>query len=81
MVIIGNWLFRGKTDPTEAGSVACEQGLQVLGAYGFCLRFIYYRAIYKGILGYLVFMKGTYGLYSPRNLLGRKKFYGEMVRL
>ena len=48
-----------KTYPSEAGSYAVNNGLQILGGYGFCSDFIlqqYYRdirisAIYEGTTG------------------------------
>lgn len=58
-----------KTYPSEAGAVAVNNGLQVLGGYGFCSDFIlqqYYRDIRISAL-----YEGTTGIQS-QDLLGRK---------
>jgi len=58
-----------KTYPSEAGAVAVNNGLQVLGGYGFCTDFIlqqYYRDIRISSL-----YEGTTGIQS-QDLLGRK---------
>jgi len=58
-----------KTYPSEAGSYAVNNGLQVLGGYGFCADFIlqqYYRDIRISAI-----YEGTTGIQS-QDLLGRK---------
>ncbi len=58
-----------KTYPSEAGSYAVNNGLQVLGGYGFCSDFIlqqYYRDIRINSI-----YEGTTGIQS-QDLLGRK---------
>ena len=58
-----------KTYPSEAGSASVNNGLQVLGGYGFCADFIlqqYYRDIRISAL-----YEGTTGIQS-QDLLGRK---------
>ncbi|MDA9349464.1 acyl-CoA dehydrogenase [Polaribacter sp.] len=58
-----------KTFPSEAGSVSVNNGLQVLGGYGFCTDFTlqqYYRDIRISAL-----YEGTTGIQS-QDLLGRK---------
>ena len=58
-----------KTFPSEAGAVAVNNGLQVLGGYGFCTDFAlqqYYRDIRISAL-----YEGTTGIQS-QDLLGRK---------
>ena len=58
-----------KTYPSEAGSASVNNGLQVLGGYGFCAYFIlqqYYRYIRISAL-----YEGTTGIQS-QDLLGRK---------
>ncbi len=58
-----------KTYPSEAGAVAVNNGLQVLGGYGFCSDFIlqqYYRDIRISAI-----YEGTTGIQS-QDLLGRK---------
>ncbi len=58
-----------KTFPSEAGAVAVNNGLQVLGGYGFCTDFIlqqYYRDIRISAI-----YEGTTGIQS-QDLLGRK---------
>jgi len=58
-----------KTFPSEAGSVSVNNGLQVLGGYGFCSDFTlqqYYRDIRISAL-----YEGTTGIQS-QDLLGRK---------
>jgi butyryl-CoA dehydrogenase len=58
-----------KTYPSEAGSYAVNNGLQVLGGYGFCSDFIlqqYYRDIRISAI-----YEGTTGIQS-QDLLGRK---------
>lgn len=58
-----------KTYPSEAGAAAVNNGLQVLGGYGFCSDFIlqqYYRDIRISAL-----YEGTTGIQS-QDLLGRK---------
>ncbi len=58
-----------KTYPSEAGTVAVNNGLQVLGGYGFCTDFVlqqYYRDIRISAL-----YEGTTGIQS-QDLLGRK---------
>tara|TARA_R110002073_G_scaffold108336_3_gene243377 strand:- start:49081 stop:50889 length:1809 start_codon:yes stop_codon:yes gene_type:complete len=58
-----------KTYPSEAGAYAVNNGLQVLGGYGFCTDFIlqqYYRDIRISSL-----YEGTTGIQS-QDLLGRK---------
>ena len=58
-----------KTYPSEAGIVAVNNGLQVLGGYGFCADFIlqqYYRDIRISSI-----YEGTTGIQS-QDLLGRK---------
>lgn len=58
-----------KTYPSEAGTTAVNNGLQVLGGYGFCADFIlqqYYRDIRISSL-----YEGTTGIQS-QDLLGRK---------
>merc|ERR1711965_486672 len=58
-----------KTYPSEAGSASVNNGLQVLGGYGFCADFIlqqYYRDIRISSI-----YEGTTGIQS-QDLLGRK---------
>ncbi len=58
-----------KTFPSEAGAVAVNNGVQVLGGYGFCSDFIlqqYYRDIRISAI-----YEGTTGIQS-QDLLGRK---------
>ena len=58
-----------KTYPSEAGSESVDNGLQVLGGYGFCTDFTlqqYYRDIRISSL-----YEGTTGIQS-QDLLGRK---------
>ena len=58
-----------KTFPSEAGSESVDNGLQVLGGYGFCTDFVlqqYYRDIRISAL-----YEGTTGIQS-QDLLGRK---------
>lgn len=58
-----------KTYPSEAGTIAVNNGLQVLGGYGFCTDFVlqqYYRDIRISAL-----YEGTTGIQS-QDLLGRK---------
>ncbi len=58
-----------KTYPSEAGAEAVDNGLQVLGGYGFCMDFIlqqYYRDIRISAI-----YEGTTGIQS-QDLLGRK---------
>ncbi|WP_439131412.1 acyl-CoA dehydrogenase [Polaribacter sp.] len=58
-----------KTYPSEAGAVSVDNGLQVLGGYGFCTDFTlqqYYRDIRISAL-----YEGTTGIQS-QDLLGRK---------
>ena len=57
-----------KTYPSEAGSESVDNGLQVLGGYGFCTDFTlqqYYRDIRISAL-----YEGTTGIQS-QDLLGR----------
>ncbi|MCK0145685.1 acyl-CoA dehydrogenase [Arenibacter sp. F26102] len=58
-----------KTYPTEAGSVAVSNGLQVLGGYGFCSDFIL-QQYYRDIRIFSIY-EGTTGIQS-QDLLGRK---------
>lgn len=58
-----------KTYPTEAGSVAVSNGLQVLGGYGFCTDFIL-QQYYRDIRIFSIY-EGTTGIQS-QDLLGRK---------
>lgn len=58
-----------KTYPSEAGAASVDNGLQVLGGYGFCTDFVlqqYYRDIRISAL-----YEGTTGIQS-QDLLGRK---------
>lgn len=62
-----------KTYPSEAGSYAVNNGLQILGGYGFCSDFIlqqYYRDIRISSI-----YEGTTGIQS-QDLLGRKMTMG-----
>ncbi|MGB1972107.1 MAG: acyl-CoA dehydrogenase [Flavobacteriaceae bacterium] len=62
-----------KTYPSEAGSYAVNNGLQILGGYGFCSDFIlqqYYRDIRISAI-----YEGTTGIQS-QDLLGRKMTMG-----
>ena len=62
-----------KTYPSEAGSYAVNNGLQILGGYGFCSDFIlqqYYRDIRISAI-----YEGTTGIQS-QDLLGRKLTMG-----
>tara|TARA_R110000868_G_scaffold257575_3_gene514815 strand:- start:45931 stop:47742 length:1812 start_codon:yes stop_codon:yes gene_type:complete len=58
-----------KTYPTEAGSVAVSNGVQVLGGYGYCSDFIL-QQYYRDIRIFSIY-EGTTGIQS-QDLLGRK---------
>jgi butyryl-CoA dehydrogenase len=58
-----------KTYPTEAGTVAVSNGMQVLGGYGFCSDFIL-QQYYRDIRIFSIY-EGTTGIQS-QDLLGRK---------
>ncbi|MCM4152321.1 acyl-CoA dehydrogenase [Arenibacter sp. N53] len=58
-----------KTYPTEAGSIAVSNGMQVLGGYGFCSDFIL-QQYYRDIRIFSIY-EGTTGIQS-QDLLGRK---------
>lgn len=58
-----------KTYPSEAGREAIDNGLQVLGGYGFCTDFIL-QQYYRDIRIYALY-EGTTGIQS-QDLLGRK---------
>ncbi|MCM4166408.1 3-methylmercaptopropionyl-CoA dehydrogenase [Arenibacter antarcticus] len=58
-----------KTYPAEAGAVAVNNGLQVLGGYGFCTDFIL-QQYYRDIRIFSIY-EGTTGIQS-QDLLGRK---------
>ena len=58
-----------KTYPSEAGSYAVNNGIQVLGGYGFCADFIL-QQYYRDIRIFSIY-EGTTGIQS-QDLLGRK---------
>ncbi len=58
-----------KTYPSEAGAMAVNNGLQVLGGYGFCSDFIL-QQYYRDIRIFSIY-EGTTGIQS-QDLLGRK---------
>ncbi len=58
-----------KTFPSEAGTMAVNNGLQVLGGYGFCSDFIL-QQYYRDIRIFSIY-EGTTGIQS-QDLLGRK---------
>ncbi|MFY0630316.1 MAG: acyl-CoA dehydrogenase [Flavobacteriaceae bacterium] len=58
-----------KTYPSEAGAVAVNNGLQVLGGYGFCTDFVL-QQYYRDIRIFSLY-EGTTGIQS-QDLLGRK---------
>ena len=59
-----------KTYPAEAGTYSVNNGLQVLGGYGFCSDFHSYNNIIE-ISEYLLFMKEQLE-FNLKILLGRK---------